>query len=87
MIGSFKNGNFDLKSPITKINLHQIKVLYSINHMHRPRATLVINFNFGQGIIIIKAIIFMKIIFMIELEFTKSEKFTACENFALYGSC
>ena len=29
MIVGFNKGDFDLKSPITKIKLHQIKVLYS----------------------------------------------------------
>ena len=30
MIGGFNNGDFDLKSPIATITLHQIKVLYGI---------------------------------------------------------
>ena len=32
MIGGFNNGNFNLKSPIAKIKLHQIKALYSTAH-------------------------------------------------------
>ena len=29
MIGGFNNGDFDLKSPITNIKLHQNKALYN----------------------------------------------------------
>ena len=30
MIGDFKIGNFDLKSPIAKIKFHQIKALHNM---------------------------------------------------------
>ena len=40
MSGSFNNGNFDLKLPIAKIKLHQIKALYGIQVLHISRDTL-----------------------------------------------
>ena len=40
MSGGFNNGNFDLKLPIAKIKLHQIKALYGIQVLYISRDTL-----------------------------------------------
>ena len=39
MIGGFNNGTFDLKSPIAKIKLCQIKALYSVSYCFLPYLT------------------------------------------------